>query len=170
MSFSVLTVFYIISWFVLNISIGTVNKSVFYFHHFEYPVFLTAMHMLTCYALGYVVHKCMNRGASFRNPSPSQRTRLWILSLLFAISVASGNIALKHVFVSFAQMLGATTPLVTILLSAIILGKSYTFWQYFSMVPITCGVMLCTYGEINFHLLGCFHVALYPFVMISDLE
>mmetsp|Transcript_8431 Transcript_8431/g.24711 ORF Transcript_8431/g.24711 Transcript_8431/m.24711 type:complete len:233 (-) Transcript_8431:62-760(-) len=76
------------------------------------------------------------------------------LSVAFCFSVFCGNMALQFVFVSFAQMVGAASPLVTLVLSKVISTKEYSALAYFSMLPMCGGVMLCVKGELNYSSVG----------------
>ena len=46
-------------------------------------------------------------------PPPSRATQrsVALLSLVFVVSVGSGNAALRYIHISFAQSIGATAPL-----------------------------------------------------------
>ena len=48
-------------------------------------------------------------------PPPSRATQrsVALLSLVFVVSVGSGNAALRYIHISFAQSIGATAPLWT---------------------------------------------------------
>ena len=53
-----------------------------------------------------------------------------MLSVVFVVSVASSNAALRYIHISFAQSIGATAPLWTVLLSKLITGQSYGIVVY----------------------------------------
>ena len=141
------------SWFALNIVIGNLNGWILR-DGFSYPVLLTTIHMIVCWALsGLSLIACM------RPPDarPAQRRAIakvrW-LSLAFCASVACGNAALQYIYVSFAQMVNSAGPLFTIVLMYAMAGKRYSNEAYASMVPMCGGVMMCAAGEINFNLIG----------------
>jgi drug/metabolite transporter (DMT)-like permease len=74
----------------------------------------------------------------------------------FALSVAMGNMSLKYIYPSFNQMLGATSPLITVFMAVIMQGKRYNLYTWISM-PIICGgLLVCSTKEVNFDALGAF--------------
>lgn len=144
----------VVCWFGLNILIGSLNGWILRREAFAYPVVLTAVHMLVCWVLAGTTLHTVLRSQKGPPVSASTRTGTRILSLAFCASVACGNIALKYIYVSFAQMVTAAGPLFTIGLMYCMAGKRYSAQAYASMVPMCGGVMLCTAGELNFNLIG----------------
>lgn len=140
------------AWFVLNIIIGNLNGWILRYG-FDYPVLLTLIHMFVCYVLAGIV-LIARADADARPASLRAIRKVRMLSLAFCASVASGNIALRYIYVSFAQMVTAAGPLFTILLMYSMTGKRYSRAAYASMVPMCGGVMMCTAGELNFNWLG----------------
>ena len=51
-------------------------------------------------------------------------------------------------------MIGATTPFFTALLAFIIVGEVERFETYVALVPVVVGVMISSYNEPSFHLIG----------------
>jgi len=139
----------ITTWFVLNIIIGNLNGWILR-SGFNYPVLLTVVHMVCCWVLaGACLLTCMHPGAAARPANRNAIRKVRVLSLAFCASVASGNIALQYIFVSFAQMVTAAGPLFTILLMYTMTGKRYSRGAYASMLPMCGGVMMCTAGEVR---------------------
>ena len=121
---------------------------------FSYPVLLTTVHMICCWALaGLSLMTCM-RQPDARPAQARAIAKVRWLSLAFCASVACGNIALQYIYVSFAQMVTAAGPLFTIGLMYTMAGKRYSKEAYASMLPMCGGVMMCTAGEINFSVFG----------------
>ena len=148
------TVATVASWFALNIMIGNLNGWVLRRYGFAYPVLLTTIHMVCCCVLS-ALYNCTVRAASeHASVSAELRRKVNVLSLAFCASVACGNIALRYIYVSFAQMVSAATPLFTIILMRTMAGRKYSTGAYLSMIPMCGGVMMCVGGEINFHALG----------------
>ena len=107
----------------LQMIIANMNKWIFHHHKFSYPGVLTCMHMMTCALLGRCVLQWTGRPPKVLASQTLSAVRR--LSIVFVVSVASGNAALKYIHVSFAQSIGATGPLWTVLLSVFILRRSY---------------------------------------------
>jgi len=144
----------IVGWFVLNISIASVNKWVISVDHFELPATLTAVHMACSYVMSALcLRTCLPANARL-DPSPETLANVRKLSLAFCLSVFCGNMALQYVYVSFSQMVGAASPLVTLLLSKCITDKQYAPLAYASMVPMCGGVMMCVRGELDWSVMG----------------
>ena len=64
------------------------------------------------------------------------------------------NIGIKHVYVSFAMTVGATSPMFTVLMSKIIMKKQYNRWVYISILPMVVGIYMASKGEMNFDTIG----------------
>ena len=144
----------VVSWFLLNIAIGNLNGWILKHHGFSYPVVLTAVHMLCCWLLSAVCLVTILPPADPRPTPVGTVAKVRTLALAFCASVALGNIALRYIYVSFAQMVSAASPFFTMLLMGAMVGKRYSLAQYSAIVPMCGGVMMCTVGEINFHMLG----------------
>jgi len=140
-------------WFGLNIAISNLNGWVLR-NGFRYPVLLTITHMVCCWTLaGASLLSCMRPHAAHPIGIAAIR-KVHTLSIAFCGSVACGNVALRFIYVSFAQMVTAAGPLFTMILMYSMAGKRYSRAAYASMVPMCGGVMLCTAGELNFSVCG----------------
>ena len=136
----------------LSQTIANLNKWIFHRYPFRYPATLTCCHMLACCTLSRVTLR-------FRAQQPkvlSARARRAVLqlSLVFVVSVAAGNAALGYIHVSFAQAIGATAPLWTVLLSVILTRSHHPPLVYVALGLISLGMLLTVRGEINFHVTG----------------
>ena len=143
----------IAAWFALNIIIGNLNGWILR-TGFNYPVLLTVVHMACCWVLASLSLMTCMRPASPRPANRNAIGKVRTLSVAFCASVASGNVALNYIYVSFAQMVTAAGPLFTIGLMYTMTGKRYSRGAYASMLPMCGGVMMCTAGELNFNLIG----------------
>ena len=63
------------------------------------------------------------------------------------IGIISGNLSLKYIYPSFNQMIGASSPLITVLMASA-MGTRYNLWTWLSM-PVICGG-LCICGALGF--------------------
>jgi len=61
-----------------------------------------------------------------------------------------------HVSIPFHQILRSLCPLFTLLLSRLLLSRHYPPSTYLSLLPLTLGVALATYGDYTFTTLGFF--------------
>lgn len=158
-------------WFVFNISLANFTKWLYMFGEicldgpgkrctlYKFPLAITVVHMIfswaVCHVQIYYVRKSAKGGPDL---SMEQRIKkVAPLAACFALSVAMGNLSLKYIFPSFNQMLGAMSPLITVLLAVILPPrKRYNAWTWLSMPVICGGLVVCTTKEVNFHSLGAF--------------
>uniref|UniRef100_A0A1A8AG95 Solute carrier family 35, member E4 n=1 Tax=Nothobranchius furzeri TaxID=105023 RepID=A0A1A8AG95_NOTFU len=151
----------IIVWLVTGTTISSLNKWIFAVYNFRYPLLLSALHMLTAIVVDYgliklrVIH---HRGAAEQDLTASAKCKVFLLSLTFCASIAFGNMGLNYVQLSFAQMIYTTTPLFTLAISALILGKQHHILKYTAMMPICLGASFSIMGEVQFDQTGCFFV------------
>lgn len=83
-----------------------------------------------------------------------QAKKIFPLAACFALSVGMGNLSLEYIFPSFNQMLGASSPLITVVMMVLVTNTRYNTWTWVSM-PIICGgIVLCAAKEVNFNLWG----------------
>jgi len=159
----------IVSWFLLNIAIGSSTKWIFLYgkvcsahqpdecQTFKFPLTITIIHMLFSWGMCFVqLHLIRGTGPGRTFTVSEQFYKIAPLSASFSLSVGMGNLSLKYIFPSFNQMLGSMTPLITVLLAVALYRKSFNGWTWASM-PIICGgLALCSITEVNFHALGAF--------------
>jgi drug/metabolite transporter (DMT)-like permease len=153
----------VISWFVLNIAMGSSTKWLFIHGQicpdegvcvpYRFPLAITVVHMgfswTMCRAHLYIRGAKLG-GLGFRE----QVDKIAPLAGCFALSVAMGNMSLKYIYPSFNQMLGATSPLITVFMAVVMQQKRYNASTWISMPVICGGLLVCSSKEVNFHALG----------------
>lgn len=145
----------VLVWLATGTTMSSLNKWIFAIHNFRYPVLLSSLHMLTAVVVGQPLVRFRGGGTGWTPLSPKARLRVFLLSLTFCTSVAFGNLGLNYVQLDFAQMVYTTTPLFTLTLSKVMLGKSHHLLQYAAMGPICLGASLSIIGEVEFDHTGC---------------
>ncbi|KAM6984871.1 solute carrier family 35 member E4 [Aplochiton taeniatus] len=148
-------------WLVTGTTISSLNKWIFAVYNFRYPLLLSALHMLTAIVVDYGLIKLrMNRrkGSVEQHLTTSAKCKVFLLSLTFCASIAFGNVGLSYVQLSFAQMIYTTTPIFTLAISTLILGKQHHILKYTAMMPICLGASFSIMGEVQFDQTGCFFV------------
>ncbi|THG02247.1 hypothetical protein TEA_004592 [Camellia sinensis var. sinensis] len=76
------------------------------------------------------------------------------ISAFFASSLWFGNTAYLHISVAFIQMLKALMPVATFVM-AVLCGTDKLRWDVFlNMVLVSVGVVVSSYGEIHFNVVG----------------
>ncbi|KAL7986718.1 hypothetical protein Chor_013001 [Crotalus horridus] len=137
----------VLTWLATGSTMSSLNKWIFAIHNFRYPVLLSSLHMLTAVVVGRSLARLQARGSGHPALQPKARLQVFLLSLTFCSSVAFGNLGLNHVQLDFAQMVYTTTPLFTLMLSELLLGKRHHPLQYLAMGPICLGASLSIVGE-----------------------
>ncbi|KAG8521189.1 Solute carrier family 35 member E4 [Galemys pyrenaicus] len=134
-------------WLLAGASMSSLNKWIFTVHGFGRPLLLSALHML---AAALACH----RGA--RRPMPGRtRRQVLLLSLTFGTSMACGNVGLSTVPLDLAQLATTTTPLITLALSALLLGRRHHPLQFAAMGPLCLGAACSLAGELQAPPAGC---------------
>lgn len=146
----------VVVWLVTGTTISSLNKWIFAVYNFRYPLLLSALHMLTAIVVGVVKYR--NHGVAEQDLTSSAKCKVFLLSLTFCASIAFGNVGLNYVQLSFAQMIYTTTPIFTLAISSLVLGKQHHVLKYTAMMPICLGASFSIMGEVQFDHTGCLFV------------
>ncbi len=82
------------------------------------------------------------------------RRKILPLGFARAVDIGCGNFALTLVSVALQQVIKSTLPLFVCVLSATLLKKSVPRDVWVTLVPIVCGTVMASYGEMTFSILG----------------
>ncbi|KAL7847987.1 hypothetical protein AOLI_G00227050 [Acnodon oligacanthus] len=151
----------VVVWLVTGTTISSLNKWIFAVYNFRYPLLLSALHMLTAIVVDYGLIKywfVRRRGLDEHGLTSSAKCKVFLLSLTFCASIAFGNVGLNYVQLSFAQMIYTTTPIFTLAISSLVLGKQHHILKYTAMMPICLGASFSIMGEVQFDQTGCLFV------------
>ncbi|CAB1332842.1 unnamed protein product [Coregonus sp. 'balchen'] len=153
----------VIVWLVTGTTISSLNKWIFAVYNFRYPLLLSALHMLTAIVVDFWLIKLrmlQHKGGvdKHKDLTNSAKWKVFLLSLTFCASIAFGNVGLNYVQLSFAQMIYTTTPIFTLAISTLILGKQHHILKYTAMMPICLGASFSIMGEVQYDQTGCFFV------------
>lgn len=141
-------------WYCSNIGVLLLNKYLLSVWGFRFPIFLTMLHMLSCFVLSVVVRCCSSSSNRQQIKSRKHMFKIAVLAFVFVISVVGGNISLRFIPVSFNQAIGATTPFFTAMLSLVILRKRETIEVYMTLIPVVVGIVLASNSEPLFNIYG----------------
>lgn len=152
------------SWFAFNISMGSLTKWTYLYGQvcfkdargcvaYTFPLFITAVHMLVCWTICFVIIWRRKEARHVLSWS-KQLAKIVPLAIVFSSSIAMGNLSLKYIYPSFNQMLASVSPLLTVLVSMTMQGKRYNSWTWISMPVICGGLLLCSFTEVNYNTLG----------------
>ncbi|KAG7364824.1 triose-phosphate transporter family protein [Nitzschia inconspicua] len=155
-------------WTVNNLGVTLLNKITFAMVDFQYPYFLSFVHML-CNSLGtqYIfwqikhddktgtessIQKLLGHLVR-RDLDATGKSYILLFSLIFSLNIAIGNVSLRYVSVNFNQVMRSLVPCFTIFLGLLV-GKTFTCRRIASVVPIIVGVMMACFGDMEYTILG----------------
>ncbi|KAF5384186.1 hypothetical protein D9615_003258 [Tricholomella constricta] len=143
---------YLALYFTLNLSLTLYNKSLLI--NFPFPYTLSALHAL-CGSIGTFI---LVRTGSSPVPRLNAHETLILLAFsgLYTVNIIVSNVSLGLVTVPFHQVVRASTPLFTILFSALILGTRSSRTKLLALLPVVAGVGFATYGDYYFTPWGFF--------------
>ncbi|KAJ3790057.1 TPT-domain-containing protein [Lentinula aff. detonsa] len=138
--------FWLTLYFFFNLGLTLYNKGVLV--RFPFPYTLTAIHAL----FGSLGGAILARFQVFVPPrlKKNETTVLLAFSFLYSINIVVSNVSLQLVTIPFHQVIRSTTPIFTIMFSALLLGKSSSRWKIITLIPVTVGVGLATFGDYYF--------------------
>ncbi|OHT13287.1 Phosphate/phosphoenolpyruvate translocator protein [Tritrichomonas foetus] len=155
---------YISLWFILNVSLTLLNKSIMEFNKFKFPISLSFIHMATSTFLSFIMTCCFHYNPSEKQIAIQARPdydntimkRIINLSFLFALNIIFGNVSIRYCSVAFVQIVRAIIPMITMILSVIFLNSKFSKWHYLSCFVVCIGVAFSCFGEINLTKFGLF--------------
>lgn len=153
-SSTLVTVFIIGAWYFSNIGVLLLNKYLLSVYGYRYPVFLTALHMLSCSFYSAAAVRWIQLVPLQPISSRRQLLKIAALSLIFCLSVVCGNTSLRYIPVSFNQAIGATTPFFTAAFAFLLTCRREPPLVYLALLPVVLGIVLATNSEPLFHLFG----------------
>ncbi|KAK9124813.1 hypothetical protein Scep_013659 [Stephania cephalantha] len=152
----VLTYVYLLNYILLSSGVILYNKWVLspkYFD-FPFPITLTMIHMGFSGLVAFLLIRVFKVVSPIKMTSEIYLTCVIPISAFFASSLWFGNTAYLHISVAFIQMLKALMPVATFLM-AVVCGTDKLRWDVFlNMVLVSVGVVVSSYGEIHFNVIG----------------
>ncbi|KAJ4154733.1 hypothetical protein LMH87_000012 [Akanthomyces muscarius] len=149
--------FYIAFWITTSSGVILFNKWVLAAANFRFPLFLTTWHMTFAAAVTQLMARYTNLlDSRHKVPMDIETYKRAILPIviLFSLSLIGGNLAYLYLSVSFIQMLKASTAVVTLLATWAFKIVPPNFKVLGNVSLIVFGVVVASFGEIKFHLLG----------------
>ncbi|KAL3531142.1 hypothetical protein ACH5RR_010464 [Cinchona calisaya] len=152
----VLTYLYLLVYILLSSGVILYNKwmlSPKYFN-FPYPITLTMIHMGFSGLVAFFLVRVFKVVSPVKMTFEIYATCVIPISAFFASSLWFGNTAYLFISVAFIQMLKALMPVATFVM-AVICGTDKLRWDIFlNMVLVSIGVVVSSYGEIHFNIVG----------------
>lgn len=151
-----LTYLYLLIYVCLSSGVILYNKWVLSPKYFKFPlpITLTMIHMGFSGAVAFFLVRVLKVVAPVKMTLRIYATCVIPISAFFASSLWFGNTAYLHISVAFIQMLKALMPVATFL-TAVIWGTDKLRCDVFlNMVLVSVGVVVSSYGEVNFNVIG----------------
>jgi len=170
---------WLVIWTLNNIGVTLLNKAAFSKVNFQYPYFLSFVHM-ACNSIGsqlvfrQIARSKKEKLGAIAGPGNdplivklvgditrkelNKRGRNMILafSIIFSLNIAIGNVSLHHVSVNFNQVMRSLVPAITIGME-IGLGKAISARRQLAVLPIIMGVAMACFGDMSYTALGFFY-------------
>ncbi|TQD96875.1 hypothetical protein C1H46_017480 [Malus baccata] len=151
-----LTYFYLFIYILLSSGVILYNKWVLspkYFN-FPLPITLTMIHMGFSGLVAFLLVRVFKVVAPVKMTFEIYATCVIPISAFFASSLWFGNTAYLHISVAFIQMLKALMPVATFIM-AVLCGTDKARCDVFTnMLLVSVGVVISSYGEIHFNIVG----------------
>ncbi|GAB4859015.1 hypothetical protein Ancab_010484 [Ancistrocladus abbreviatus] len=151
-----LTYLYLLVYILLSSAVILYNKWVLspkYFN-FPLPITLTMIHMGFSGVIAFFLVRVFKVVSPVKMTFEIYATCVIPISAFFASSLWFGNTAYLHISVAFIQMLKALMPVATFLVAVVCGTDKLRCDVFLNMVLISVGVVISSYGEIHFNILG----------------
>eukprot|EP00977_Amphora_coffeiformis_P018218 scaffold6306_cov135-Amphora_coffeaeformis.AAC.3 len=169
---------WLIIWTLNNIGVTLLNKAAFQSVDFNYPYFLSAVHMVCNSAGSQLIFWSLERsravdkaaveanyvtqllGAIQRQSLDAKGKRLILaFSVIFSLNIAIGNVSLKYVSVNFNQVMRSLVPAITIAMG-LFLGKKISTTRQLAVLPVIIGVAMACFGDMSYTAIGFFYTVM----------
>ncbi|KAK7363407.1 hypothetical protein VNO77_05550 [Canavalia gladiata] len=151
-----LTYLYLLIYILLSSGVILYNKWVLspkYFN-FPLPITLTMIHMAFSGSVSFLLVRVFKVVSPVKMTFEIYATCVIPISAFFASSLWFGNTAYLHISVAFIQMLKALMPVATFVVAVICGTDKARCDVFFNMVLVSVGVVVSSYGEIHFNIVG----------------
>lgn len=147
-------------WFCFNSLTLILNKYLFSVVDFHYPLTLTAVHMVTCFFLAFLIIKVFKWVPYQPLTRQELLTKILPLSIIFCANIVFGNFSIRWIPISFMQTVKSSVPVFTVLLQWMIYRQTCAKAVAYALIPVVGGVALASCTEVNF-VMGGFICALF---------
>ncbi|KAL8094423.1 hypothetical protein AgCh_036089 [Apium graveolens] len=151
-----LTYLYLLVYVTLSSGVILYNKWVLspkYFN-FPFPITLTMIHMGFSGAVAFFLIRVLKVVSPVKMTLEIYATCVIPISAFFASSLWFGNTAYLFISVAFIQMLKALMPVATFLMAVICGTDTLRCDVFLNMLLVSVGVVVSSYGEIHFNVVG----------------
>ncbi|XP_019163276.1 PREDICTED: probable sugar phosphate/phosphate translocator At3g17430 [Ipomoea nil] len=151
-----LTYLYLLIYILLSSGVILYNKWVLspkYFN-FPFPITLTMIHMGFSGLVAFFLIRVLKVVSPVKMTFEIYATCVIPISAFFAASLWFGNTAYLFISVAFIQMLKALMPVATFVMAVICGTDKLRCDVFLNMVLVSIGVVVSSYGEIHFNIVG----------------
>ncbi|XP_031113275.1 probable sugar phosphate/phosphate translocator At3g17430 [Ipomoea triloba] len=151
-----LTYLYLLIYILLSSGVILYNKWVLspkYFN-FPFPITLTMIHMGFSGLVAFFLIRVLKVVSPVKMTFEIYATCVIPISAFFAASLWFGNTAYLFISVAFIQMLKALMPVATFFMAVICGTDKLRCDVLVNMVLVSIGVVISSYGEIHFNVVG----------------
>jgi len=145
---------YVGVWIFLSAAVILFNKYILSVYGFPFPIALTMIHMGFCSTLAFVIVRWLKWVPSSNLSKETYGKKIAPVAALFAVSLWASNTAYIYLSVAFIQMLKALSPVTVYCVGCVIGLEKYSHARLANLGVVTLGVMISSFGEMNFHLFG----------------
>ncbi|KAK3286727.1 hypothetical protein CYMTET_5732 [Cymbomonas tetramitiformis] len=145
---------YVAIWIGLSAGVILFNKYLLSVYGFPFPIALTMIHMGFCSFIAILLIRVFKIVESINMEVETYFRAIVPIGALFSGTLWLGNAAYLYLSVSFIQMLKALMPVSVFLVGTLFGTEQYSNKIMLNMAVVTVGVMIASYGEINFVLTG----------------
>lgn len=124
------------------------------YFNFPFPITLTMIHMGFSSLVAFFLIRVFKIVAPVKMTFEIYATCVIPISAFFASSLWFGNTAYLFISVAFIQMLKALMPVATFLMAVICGTDKLRCDIFLNMVLVSVGVVVSSYGEIHFNIVG----------------
>lgn len=138
--------FYVLLWYAFNIIFNILNKSAL--NVFPAPWFIATFQLFAsmCFMAALWVTRLQ--------PAPKLTGKLikalLPVALFHTIGHVSACVSFSQMAVSFAHVVKAAEPVLSVVMAQVILGETYPYYVWLSLVPIIAGCSLAAMKEVSF--------------------
>ena len=145
----VLVSYLLVQWIVLSSGLILLNKHILSEAGFDFPCTLVLLHMLFCTACACVWRLLDWVSVPLLGGPRAYCARFVPIGLCFAASLSLGNAAYLHISVAFVQMLKASTPVATLVVS-FMLGLEQPSWRLTGLIVlISSGIGIACAAQVH---------------------
>jgi hypothetical protein len=138
-------------YFLANLTLTLHTKWLLNNTNFKFPWIISGLHIAVSGLGALIVLKLGVYGKAFKFTTLDRGllTRMFFFSVLHSVNIAMSNVSMKHVSLSLHQVARSGTPLITLILEFMILGKIANKWLVISLLPVMLGIVLTVFGEMG---------------------